>query len=235
MICQDCGGRKGRSESKRCGACYQFARKGNRDDIDGIMYSFNAAAFRRLLNRPDVEWSPELLAARTGLYPETITRWLSGARRPRVYQWHKVAAILAMEPCTHCNGAGVLEPTQEGLASVTRSVSHHAVALPTAQPVLYGDGWRGDPNALSLTIGTVTVGLTRREMALVTMVAQVGRFASAGEVAASLGISDHAVTTYLSRLRDKCAAAGVDLATAIENRRGAGYRVRIRSDVEAVS
>jgi biotin operon repressor/transcriptional regulator with XRE-family HTH domain len=234
--CIDCGGTTSDSRRKRCAPCHRASFPG-RKPLENTLEDFIPAAFRALLDRPEVEWSIAELARRARLDTKTISSWLNGSNRPTKDAWAKVANVLALEACRHCGGSGTIDPTDEAIGTLTRSVQHRTLTvLPNPELIVTGDGWTLDRNSLVLAVGSTAVRVTQQEARLFAVLAKTnGCFVSTAQLGAALGISNHAIHTYLTRVRHKCIAAGADLSQVVENSHGAGYRAVIATRTEAAS
>jgi DNA-binding response OmpR family regulator len=133
--------------------------------------------------------------------------------------------------------SGTVDPTQANIAAITNAVQRRNLAvLPEPEPPITGDGWTLDRNSLALAIGHAQLRVTRQESRLIAVLASAaGGFIITAQLAALLKISNHAIHTYVTRLRDKCAAAGADLGQVIQNGHGAGYRAVMANREEAAS
>lgn len=233
--CMDCGKHPIKCGAKRCKPCWEVATAAG-IETNGLLARFNAAAFRELLERDDVEWTPGMLAAESGLPTKTILRWRNGSLRPRTVEWRQLAAVLALRPCTHCHGSGTVDPTAESIDAISRAVQVSGVALPAPEPLIKGAGWTLDRNALTLTVNGVELQTTQREAQVIAVLAAAGgRHVTAVQLGVKLGVANHAIHTYLARLRGKCSAAGVDIGHVVQNGHGSGYRAVLTSREEAAS
>jgi biotin operon repressor len=220
---------------KRCASCRKAGKQWRADDA-WLLVRFDRHAFRALLEH-EGDWSLRDLAYASGIRVPTLHQWLIGLRRPRLAEWNKVAAALALDPCRHCAGSGTVDPTQANIAAITNAVQRRNLAvLPEPEPPITGDGWTLDRNSLALAIGHAQLRVTRQESRLIAVLASAaGGFIITAQLAALLKISNHAIHTYVTRLRDKCAAAGADLGQVIQNGHGAGYRAVMANREEAAS
>lgn len=227
LICPGCGGRKDEARARRCRSCVVAARTQGNEADGWLLVRFDRHAFRALLERE--QWSARDLARVARLSPTTINQWLSGVRRPRLTEWRMAAEALALDPCSHCGGSGTVEVTAAGIHTVTAMVERREPALLLAPSVEEQD-WQLDPNRLVLTIAGVAMHVTPQESRLIATLASAhGRYVPAAIISEAMrrngrGPLPHAVHTYLTRLRDKCAAAGADLGLVVQNGRGSGYR-----------
>lgn len=175
-----------------------------------------------------------MLAAESNVSVRSINGWRNGSQRPMRREWGLVASVLALRPCAHCGGSGTVDPTDASIAAITESVQVPGVALPDLGKVITGDGWALEGNALVLSIGDVQVRTTRQEARVIALLSQAGgRYIPAVLLSRALKTGEQAVRTYISRLRDKCQAAGLDLERVIQTNKGSGYRAVMADRTEA--
>lgn len=235
LICSGCGGRKTQGRAQRCANCLSAARRDGEEAAGWILIRFDRRAFRVLLEREG--WTVHDLARVSQLAIVTLNQWLSGIRRPRLTEWRMVAEALALDPCGHCGGSGVVDATEARVEAITAAVQRPKLSvLPDPEPPISGDGWILDRNRLVLTIDTTAVRITQQETALVALVASAsGRFVTAPQLGTVLKLTDQGIRTHMARLRGKCAAAGADLSNVVQNVHGAGYRAVMAERAEAAS
>jgi transcriptional regulator with XRE-family HTH domain/biotin operon repressor len=206
------------------------------NEADGwLLIRFDRRAFRAFLERE--QWSARDLARTARLSPATINQWLSGVRRPRLTEWRMAAEALALDVCGHCGGSGTIDPTEARVEAITRLVQRRNLTIiPDPEPPVVGDGWRLDRNALTLSVGGTTVQPTQQEARLVALLAAAeGSFVTAVQLGAALQVTNHAIHTYITRLREKCTVAGVEFSRVVQNGHGAGYRAVMANREEVAS
>jgi hypothetical protein len=221
-----------------------------------LVAGFDPKAFDRFLKRDDVTWSLQELARRSGVTAHAIRCWRRGRYRPNKIEWRCVAAVLALEPCGHCGGSGMVDPSgpERITALVTRpsappplwSIERLHRAAPAIQDirivrpdptpltgsVRFACGLTFEPQMLRLVGPGVEVRLSPGDVELLTMLAG-NRYTSSAVIAARLGVSDQGARIRWHRVRDRLRGAGIDPATVVEVRATGGYRLLL-ADAPAV-
>jgi hypothetical protein len=220
--CPNCRGHKS-IESTYCLKCSNRLRWGNAPDPDHspLVAGFDAKAFDRLLKRDDVTWSLRELERRSGVSAIAIRCWRRGKHRPNKVEWQRVAAVLALEPCDHCGGSGMVDPS--GPERITALVTRQPQAAPpslrivrpepksTADPIHLACGLRFEPDVLRLVGRGVVVRLTPAEAAIMAeYVRSAGALVNKAGIAARMGSERPAVSVHSSRIYAKLRDVGID-------------------------
>lgn len=266
--CRDCGGLKHRGSVERCDPCARIARRtsgtgpacacgGRKAPLSkhcqscdayvrrhapvwrGILRTFDAAWFRRMIESADMEWTPRLIeeATRGQLPHSSVSSWLRGERKPTLVQWQQIRRLLALEPCSSCGGLGYVDGAPVELPAA-EPAAFPSPARPDARvPIVVGD------LSLSVQRGEVTfrgrtVTLSRREtQTLAALMLRADRpvrspellFAVFGRDASLSG--EHAVRVIIARLRAKLRPIGAE--DVISSRGGFGWWIEASDGEEA--
>jgi helix-turn-helix protein len=235
--CGDCGKRVSTPTTLRCATCHNQARREAVQDINGVLVGFSATAFRALLERPDLEWTPRQLAERSGVSSRAINTWLSGERRPRRHEWTAVARVLALDVCQECHGLGTLDPTDQQIQRLAAAVVRRPLVTATREPLEAAAFGNLDlePNARRMALGDRQLTLTRQEYRLLARLIEAqGQYVTSAALAEAIWQPEQSpqphprvARTTMARLRDKFEWAGIAWPVQTAGRSGVGYRLEV--------